>query len=232
MCRLLLLAGAMGALSGVARADSFGATISDDPSDFLANVTNLADLDFTNMTVSYDASLRQFTVGATVNGPFGAVPGEGGRYVLGIDTGAGKIQPFAGQPCVTFDQTFIISQNGSVNDPTGNVIAKFTSDPADRDFEFDVVIPLASLKPSLQGVAPQDFGFNFWSQQGAAHANTDFAPNNSMISADGTFFSGQAKVSTGAVPEPASWALMITGIGLAGATLRLRRNTMRQSAFA
>jgi|GEM_PF-1302518 len=33
--------------------------------------------------------------------------------------------------------------------------------------------------------------------------------------------------STGAVPEPASWALMIAGFGLAGATLRQRRGALR-----
>ena len=30
----------------------------------------------------------------------------------------------------------------------------------------------------------------------------------------------------GGVPEPASWALMIGGFGLAGATLRRRRRTL------
>jgi len=34
-------------------------------------------------------------------------------------------------------------------------------------------------------------------------------------------------ISSGAVPEPASWALMIGGFGLAGAAMRRRRSTVR-----
>jgi hypothetical protein len=147
--------------------------------------------------------------------------------VLGIDTGLGRNHPFAGEPGVTFDQTFVISQDGSVNDPTGRVTASFSSDPDDDLFRFDVVIPLASLTSRTVGVAPEDFGFAFWSQQGASHSNTDFAQDNSVLSARGVSFSGPA-----AVPEPTSWALMIVGFGLAGATLRARRSLERRSAMA
>ena len=41
---------------------------------------------------------------------------------------------------------------------------------------------------------------------------------------DSTFFSGTI---SGAVPEPASWALMLGGFGIAGASMRRRRNATR-----
>jgi hypothetical protein len=48
-------------------------------------------------------------------------------------------------------------------------------------------------------------------------------PGYSVVMSDG-IVNGDAPVS-GGVPEPAAWALMITGFGLAGAALRRRRIT-------
>jgi hypothetical protein len=219
---------ALAALGGAAQAQvTSSIPVLDDPNDFLQGVTGFSDLDFRAISVAYDAGLQQFTVFANVDGPFGATPGEAGRYVLGVDTGQGKTHPFANEPGVTFDQAFVITQDGKVSDPTGNSTASFTSDPANDSFEFSVMIPLASLTSRTVGVAPEDFGFNLWSQQGATHINTDFAPDNIMLSARGREFSGLAPV-----PEPTSWALMILGFGLAGATVRARRSLERRWANA
>ena len=43
----------------------------------------------------------------------------------------------------------------------------------------------------------------------------------------GNALRGQGDNSTGAVPEPASWAMMLAGFGLVGGALRARRRTIR-----
>ena len=69
-------------------------------------------------------------------------------------------------------------------------------------------VPL-SLLPS-SGFMPTQFGFNLWPRlNGGDFTNiADFAPNNSTFAA---------------VPEPASWALMIVGFGALGGMVRARR---------
>jgi iron complex outermembrane receptor protein len=70
------------------------------------------------------------------------------------------------------------------------------------------LIPLSFLPTT--GFAPQHYGWNIWPRNGLGNNNqiSDFAPNNSLIST---------------APEPAAWALMIAGFGLAGGVLRRRR---------
>ena len=49
------------------------------------------------------------------------------------------------------------------------------------------------------------------------------APGQYTFVLDGSSFAGQGELSVSSVPEPAAWALMIGGFGLAGASLRRRR---------
>jgi hypothetical protein len=74
-----------------------------------------------------------------------------------------------------------------------------------------VIVPL-SLLPST-GFDPESYGFNLWPRSGAGGTQviSDFAPDNATISA------------AAAVPEPASWLMMILGFGLLGARMRGRR---------
>ena len=76
--------------------------------------------------------------------------------------------------------------------------------------DIKLAIPTALLHTT--GFTPGHFGFNLWSRDGSAGLPSiaDFAPNNATLSA---------------VPEAAAWALMISGFGLAGATLRGRRKS-------
>lgn len=70
-------------------------------------------------------------------------------------------------------------------------------------------VPLALL-PST-GFGPTQYGFNLWPRNGVGNVNqiTDFAPEN-------------ATVSIGAVPEPATWLMMLVGFGGVGFSLRRR----------
>ena len=63
----------------------------------------------------------------------------------------------------------------------------------------------------------QSFGFNDANPGG----NLDSYPDNQH---------GAFVLSTGAVPEPASWALMISGFGLVGGALRTRRSSTTVTA--
>jgi hypothetical protein len=64
-------------------------------------------------------------------------------------------------------------------------------------------------------------------QYGQNFGNFSFAVNVGqsygfyVFSADGQF--GRGALTIGAIPEPSSWAMLITGFGLVGATLRRRR---------
>jgi len=70
------------------------------------------------------------------------------------------------------------------------------------------------------GGAGNKFGFSIM--------NLSTAPKINVFgySKDGAFYNAsRVTVTQGAVPEPASWALMIAGFGMVGATLRSRRTT-------
>ena len=182
-------------------------TVVDATNDFLASYTGprLADLDVTSFSVSYDAGSAQFLLGATMAGTI--VAGSPGIYVIGVNTGTGTIRPFAsiGQRNVIFNQAIVINKDG-----TGRLGAA-TLDSADISIvgnSFTARID-AALLPST-GFAFDRYGFNLWPRVGFAGNSdiSDFAPDNALLSA---------------VPEPASWALMIGGIGVTGAGLRRRR---------
>ncbi len=57
-----------------------------------------------------------------------------------------------------------------------------------------------------------------------------FGDGTGFANAAGRYFS--LEFSSGAVPEPASWAMLITGFGLTGATMRRRRSDGRRIVYA
>ena len=81
--------------------------------------------------------------------------------------------------------------------------------------QFIVTVPV-SLLPST-GATPANYGFNIWPREAAVVTGngqiTDFAPNNALLSVNGLI----------AVPEPASWLMMLLGFGLIGGVIRFRR---------
>ena len=184
------------------------ASVLDPIGDFLPSFTGAhrADLDVTGFSVNFNPVTSMFTIGATLAGIIN--PARPGFYVIGVNTGAGAIRPFAGigQPNVIFDQAFVIRKDGTGSlgpnpQPAGSLTL------LGNQF---IVSLNASLFPST-GFTPDRYGFNLWPRiafTGNADIS-DFAPNNATLAS--------------AVPEPALWGMLILGFGAIGGTMRRRQ---------
>lgn len=208
MRKMLMAAGAIAMLScGAARAS----TVVDPVGDFLPSFIGPhdADLDVTLFSVDYDPVGTAFHLSARLAGAID--PSKAGLYVIGVNTGTGTIRPFAsiGEGNVIFNQAIVIRKTG-IGAVSGHALSATIA--GDR---FSVIVPLAFL-PST-GFAPKNYGFNLWPRNGTGSNSqiSDFAPENRTLAS---------------VPEPATWAMMLAGFGLAGGALRLRR--MRRHAPA
>lgn len=188
------------------------ATVVDPVGDFLPSYTagpRLADLDVTSFSVNYNSVSQFFTLGATFAGEID--PQTAGLYVVGVDTGTGVARPFAaiGQPNVIFNQAIVIRKDG-----TGN-IGSTVLDPSTISIAGNILTAriALSLLPST-GFSPTQYGFNLWPRLGLNNSSeiTDFAPEN-------------ANLSVSAVPEPATWAMMLLGFLGIGATVRQKRTS-------
>jgi hypothetical protein len=202
---IMITALALG-LSGAAQAT----TVTDPTGDFIASYTgpHEADLDVTSFSVTYNATAQAFTVSSTMAGAIDAsLPGF---YAIGVNTGTGT-GPFAGigAPNVLFNKVISVQKTGAatisgVAVPGGAQISGDT---------LSLIVPLSMLPTT--GFAPLNYGWNIWPRSGTVGGNaviSDFAPNNATIAA---------------VPEPASWAMMLGGFGLVGAAVRRRRTQIR-----
>jgi hypothetical protein len=54
-------------------------------------------------------------------------------------------------------------------------------------------------------------------------SNLTITPGHYTFVLDGSSYAGEGELTVSSAPEPAAWALMISGFGLAGAALRRRR---------
>ena len=173
--------------------------------DFLPTMggTPQNDLDVTSFTILYNAGTSLFTIKSTMAGTIDL--NTGGFYVIGVNTGTPNGN-FAniGLDKVVFDKLIFVRKTGN---STANGAANIIN-PVFSGASFSVDVPLAFLAST--GFTPDYYGFNIWPRNGLGGVPglTDFAPNNGTLAA---------------VPEPASWALMIGGLALAGAALRRRR---------
>lgn len=145
-------------------------------------------------------------------------------FVWGIDRGAGQERLVDGSPTlgagIFFDALVVLTGNGFTGETSGFVTTfgpdgAVTTDISSSAFAYDSVmealIPL-DLLPST-GFVTADYRVNMWTRDAGGNAHiADFAVDGGMFG-----------VEPGAVPEPATWALMIGGFGAVGSALRRRR---------
>jgi hypothetical protein len=182
------------------------ATVLDPAGDFAPGYTAAApDLDVRSFTVNYNPTTQLFSLTGTLNGAID--PATGGFYIIGVNTGTGPSAPFAalGAPNVRFNQVVRVNKDGTAS--LGST--PLTATIAGSSFSIDL---LASLFPST-GFTPEQYGFNLWPRGPNTPGSTttfvtDFAPDNGLLAA---------------VPEPATWAMLVAGFGLVGGALRRRK---------
>lgn len=168
----------------------------------------LGDLDVVSSFVTYNAGSNLFTVSGTMAAAIGST--STGFFVWGFNTGTGPIAPFAGvgAPNVKFNSVVILRPNG----------ASFAGAPANA---ITPVISGNTISTTFSGnfLASTGFGkanytWNLWPRDGALAAGngqiSDFAPDNAMAGVQ-------------AVPEPASVAMLLLGLGVIAGAARRRR---------
>jgi hypothetical protein len=84
----------------------------------------------------------------------------------------------------------------------------------------DLVLVLALVPPPKEGAGGGGGGGGF-SLQGEGESFNGALPGGDTSSGDNQ--SNDVRLPPGAVPEPATWAMMIAGFGMAGAMMRRRR---------
>lgn len=204
------------ALTGLAlcvSAPASAATVLDPVRDFLPSFEGprSADLDVTSFSATYNPGTMNFMLGAVLAGTID--PSQAGLYAIGVNTGTGRIAPFAsiGHPDVTFNQVVVVQKSG-----TGSVGPTPLAPGSVSVFgnQFTATVPL-SLLPST-GFAPESYAFNLWPRTGlGSNAQiSDFAPNNALLTA-------------GAIPEPSTWAMMLFGFGFVGGAIRAAKRRQK-----
>lgn len=218
----ILAGAAMAALMTLAPAVARAATVSDASGDFLASYTGPqnGDLDILSAGASFDGT--NFHLAALMNGAIGTTSNV--LHVFGVDRGSGTAR-FAGlSPSVgagiLFDAVVVLFPGSVVRvvdfQPAGPPIITQLGPTAAtiNGAGLDLLVPLSLL--STRGFAPPDYGFSMWTRH---RINIAMDSGNFEIGD----FAPDAATFRASIPEPASWAMMILGLGAVGGALRRRR---------
>ena len=193
--------------------------ISDPTGDYLPSYTGPAngDLDLVSANVGFDGV--SFSLGFTAAGDIGTTPNS--LFVWAVNRGSGIARPAAAPPAAAsllWDAVVVMFPDGTLRVVTfpaagppsiTNLLggATVAGDSISGSF-------LASLLPST-GFAFEDYTFSAWSRV-RVNAATD--GSNSEVA---DLLAGSGSIQ--AVPEPASWLMMLLGFGFVGWTMRNTR---------
>jgi hypothetical protein len=179
--------------------------VTDVAGDFLAGYTGSrnAAFDVLSADVGYNAATNEFVFRTTAAGDIAGV--NGAAYVFGLDAGGSTNAPFAsvGLPGVTFNSTVTLRANGSAAVGATPVTTQIVGNQI-----FTTVS--ASLLPS-KGLAFKDYTWTVWSidtNVTGLGRLADFAPD--------------ANIKVSAVPEPATYGMLMAGLGMLGMVARRR----------
>ena len=205
------------------------AQVIDPAGDFLPTYTGPqnGDLDALSLQVVFTDS--GVTVTSTVNGTIGTTPGS--AFIWGIDRGSGTDRlitsgpPAVGPADLFLDAVIRLESGGGgrvMTFPTVGAPITTLLDPSTifiSGSTISTTIPFDVLFST--GFAHEDYTYAFWtrSELGSQAFIADLAP-------DGGSFKGTA------VPEPATWIMMIGGFGLAGGAMRMARRRRRDDLIS
>lgn len=187
---------------------------------FEGDTSDHSDLDVVSASATRDAT--NVYLSSTQAGDVGLT--RDGIYVWGVNRGSGFDILNSGDPPVgagvDFDTFIVLHQDGKaevnlidiVDGAIKGIRTPISLDPGAVTISgrtISVAVPL-SLLPTA-GFQEAAYRYNVWPRYldtATTRHVADFAPDNSTF--------------TASVPEPAAWALMITGFGLSGGMLRRR----------
>lgn len=205
-CAALLFCGAASA-----------AAITDPANDFLPSFGGPNNRDLDVLRGELTLTGQQFLFTTTLAGPVGTTPGS--LYVLGLDRGRGTARFPVIAPGVLFDEVIAVTGTGgaTVRDLISGAATVLPGSAVTISGDILTVAFPLSLAPSL-GFAPNAYTWNLWPRTGAGNDSqiSDFAPDNSNV-----------RVSSAAVPEPATIALLALGALGIGAARRRGRHTQK-----